>query len=328
MRAEQFRAGGQAGHMSRRLKPLPPALAFAVFTAAEARAAGVSAQRLRGSDISRLGQGIYGRDDYQLTERAIVQAYGRSDPAVVAHGFTAARAWRLPLPFTDVHWENEGVRSPVHLNSTASRRRSGSLVRWSSFALSPEETASSHGMLLTARVRTWMDLAPRLSHDDLVRIGDHLVRHPRPRYEHRHAPYATPAQLEQLLREHRGRGARKLREVLRAVRVGADSPAETTLRLAILRAGLPVPHLNVFLRAGGASLGQADLSWPEWKVCVEHEGPSHLDRDQQDQDIQRGERRRHHGWIEVQTTAKDLRGGCARGLRRITEALRRQGWRG
>src|SRR5699024_3782981 len=54
MRAEQFRAGGQAGHMSRRLKPLPPALAFAVFTAAEARAAGVSAQRLRGSDISRL----------------------------------------------------------------------------------------------------------------------------------------------------------------------------------------------------------------------------------------------------------------------------------
>src|SRR5699024_9590270 len=143
-----------------------------------------------------------------------------------------------------------------------------------------------------------------------------------------HAPYATPAQLEQLLREHRGRGARKLREVLRDVRVGADSPAETTLRLAILRAGLPVPHLNVFLRAGGASLGQADLSWPEWKVCVEHEGPSHLDRDQQDQDIQRGERRRHHGWIEVQTTAKDLRGGCARGLRRITEALRRQGWRG
>lgn len=314
--------------MSRRLEPLPPALAFAVFTAAEARAAGVSAQRLRGSDITRLGWGVYSREDYQLTERAIVQAYGRSDPAVVAHGFTAARAWRLPLPFTDVHWENEGVRSPVHLNSTASRRRSGSLVRWSSFALSPEETASSHGMLLTARVRTWMDLAPRLSHDDLVRIGDHLVRHPRPRYEHRHAPYATPAQLEQLLREHRRRGARKLREVLRDVRVGADSPAETTLRLAILRAGLPVPHLNVFLRAGGASLGQADLSWPEWKVCVEHEGPSHLDRDQQDQDIQRGERRRHHGWIEVQTTAKDLRGGCARGLRRITEALRRQGWRG
>src|SRR5690625_3013037 len=83
--------------MSRRLEPLPPALAFAVFTAAEARAAGVSPQRLRGSDITRLGWGVYSREDYQLTERAIVQAYGRSDPAVVAHGFTAARAWRLPL---------------------------------------------------------------------------------------------------------------------------------------------------------------------------------------------------------------------------------------
>ena len=327
MRAEQFRAGGQAEHMSRRLKPLPPALAFAVFTAAEARAAGVSAQRLRGSDISRLGQGIYGRDDYQLTERAIVQAYCRSDPAVVARGFTAARAWDLPLPITDVRWKFEGARSPVQLNSTASRRRSGAMVRWSNLALPPEQTAASDGMLLTSRVRTWMDLGPHLSHDDLIRIGDHLVRHPRFRYEHRHAPYATPAQLEQLLRQFRGRGARKLREALSEVRVGADSPAETTLRLKILRAGLPPPQLNVFLRVGSVSLGQPDLSWPEWKVCVEHEGPSHLDPDQQDQDIQRGERRRHHGWVEVQTTAKDLRRNCARGLRRITEALRGQGWR-
>ena len=327
MRAAQLPAGGQAEHMSRRLKPLPPSLAFAVFTAEEAKAAGVSAQRLRGSDISRLGWGIYSRDDHQLTERAIVQAYCRSDPAVAAHGFTAARAWGLPLPLTDVRWEVEGIRSPVRLNSTASRRRSGTLVRWSNLALSREETATSHRMLLTSRVRTWMDLAPHLSHDDLIRIGDHLVRHPRFRYEHRHAPYATPAQLEQLLQEYRGRGARRLREALSEVRVGADSPAETTLRLEILRAGLPAPQLNVFLRVGSARLGRPDLSWPEWKVCVEHEGPSHLDRDQQDQDIQRGERRRHHGWIEVQTTAKDLRGNCARGLRRITEALRRQGWK-
>src|SRR5690625_7359367 len=121
--------------MSRRLEPLPPALAFAVFTAAEARAAGVSAQRLRGSDITRLGWGVYSREDYQLTERAIVQAYGRSDPAVVAHGFTAARAWRLPLPFPDVHWEYEGGRAPGHLHTTDSRRRSCSRVRGSSLAL-------------------------------------------------------------------------------------------------------------------------------------------------------------------------------------------------
>lgn len=328
MREAHRPAGGQAEYMSRRLKPLPSALELPVFTAEEARAAGVSTQRLRGSDISRLGRGIYNREDYQLTERAIVEAYCRSDPAVVARGLTAARAWGLPLPLTDVRWEVEGARSPVRLNSTASRRRSGTLVRWSSLALSREETATSHGMLLTSRVRTWMDLAPHLSLDDLIRIGDHLVRHPRFRYEHRHAPYATPAQLEQLLREYRGRGARRLRGALGEVRVGADSPAETTLRLEILRAGLPAPELNVFLHAGSASLGQPDLSWPEWKVCVEHEGPSHLDRDQQDQDIQRGERRRHEGWIEVQTTAKDLHDNCARGLRRITEALRRQGWLG
>ena len=314
--------------MPRRPMPLPSALALAVFTAAEAKAAGVSMRRLRGSDISRLGRGMYSRKDYQLTERAIVQAYCRADPAVAAWGFTAARAWKLPLPLTDVHWEVEGLRSPIYLSSTASRRRDSGLIRWSNLSLSPDETAASPGLSLTSRVRTWMDLAPHLSLDDLIRIGDHLVRHPRFQYENRHAPYATLAQLQQVTLEHRGRGARRLRDALREIRVGADSPAETTLRLEILRAGLPPPQLNISLRANGVDLGQPDLSWPEWQVCVEHEGPSHLDRYQQDRDIQRGERRRHHGWIEVQTTAKDLHRNCARGLRRITEALRQRGWTG
>lgn len=271
---------------------------------------------------------MYSRNDIPLTESALVEAYCRADPAVVAWGLTAARVWALPLPLNHGQWEVEGHRSPAQLSSPASRRRSSSLIRWSNLSLSPHETTTLHGIALTSRVRTWMDLAPLLSHDDLIRIGDHLVRHPRFRYEKRHAPYATLAQLQQISQEHRGRGARRLREALSEVRVGADSPAETTLRLAILRAGLPPPQLNISLRANGVDLGQPDLSWPEWQVCLEHEGPSHLDREQQDRDIQRGERRRHQGWVEVQTTAKDLRRNCTRGLRRITEALRQRGWSG
>lgn len=185
------------------------------------------------------------------------------------------------------------------------------------------------GVRTTSRPRTLLDLAGdtvSFSMDDLVVIGDHLVRIPRWRFEQRSKPFATIDELQQLAELHRGRGARRLRRALELVVVGSDSPAETRLRLAILRTNLPAPQANVHIFNGPVSLGQPDLSWPEWQVCVEHEGPHHRTSKQQERDIERGEMRRDHGWIELQTTARDLRANAARGIRRIEEKLRQHGW--
>jgi len=69
-----------------------------------------------------------------------------------------------------------------------------------------------------------------------------------------------------------GRHASALRSALEAVRVGADSPQETRLRLAVTRAGLPTPLLNTTLRtATGRALHTPDFQWPEQRVCAGHD---------------------------------------------------------
>lgn len=312
--------------MARRPAPLPASLPHSVFTAAEAAQFGVTTDRLRAKDLRRLGYGLYARTDEVLTEVAIIGALTRSDPAVVARGVSAARLWSLPLPRPHKEWASVPHPSPIHLGAAGRTRRDTSLLRWSRQCLRDEEIVQGAEVRATTRVRTWLDLATVLSREQLVQIGDHLVRIPRERLEGRSRPFATMDELTAAIHGYRSPGVTRLREVLELVRVGSDSPAETTLRLAAARAGLPPPELNLRVVEQGADLGEPDLAWPEWRVCVEHEGPHHRTPEQQEKDIIRRELREEHGWIEVQTVAVDLHSACRRGVRRMTEALVRRGW--
>ncbi len=52
----------------------------------------------------------------------------------------------------------------------------------------------------------------------------------------------TPADVDVLVAKHRGsKGIRRARAVLDLVDPGAESPRETSLRLLIVRAGIPRP---------------------------------------------------------------------------------------
>jgi very-short-patch-repair endonuclease len=159
-------------------------------------------------------------------------------------------------------------------------------------------------------------------------VFDHLIRIPRPRFEGRSAPYASLEDLEHAIGASRRPGRGVLRAALALARVGSDSPAETSLRLALVRSGIPAPQLNVRVREDGVDLGEADLSWPEWKVCLEHEGPSHLTPEQLAKDIRRGKRRAAHGWLEIRTVAEHLRAGGRLAVREVRRALQSRGWTG
>lgn len=310
---------------------LPESLASGAFTLAEARAAGIDRRQLSDPKFIRLSRGVYVARNSGVDEADVVRAYQRATPAAVVCRTTAARIHGLPFPLNTPDWRLEDSRFRIHLSYRATHRKDSGQLRWSQLDLSPEEIVTDGGLRITSRQRTLLDLSGNLrsfSLADLVVIGDHLVRTPRPKYEGRTEPYASIEQLRSMAERHRGRGAVRLREALDLVVVGSDSPAETRLRLAILRAGLPTPQANVEIFEGASHLGQPDLSWPDWRVCVEHEGPHHRTPQQQERDIDRGERRRDHGWIEVQTTARDLRHGCARAIGRIEEKLRQHGWRG
>lgn len=313
--------------MSRRPSPLPPTLPFAVFTTAEAQRAGVSTDRLRAQDLRRLGYGIHARADVELTETAIITALTRNDPMAVARGQSAARHWGLPLPRPIQAWSIGSQAASIQMTANGHVRRGTRLVHWNRQRIRDEEIVTIGALRVTDRVRTWLDLAQELTRDQLVEIGDHLARHPRLGLEHRSRPYATLQQLGTAVREHPGPGRPLLRQALELIRVGSDSPAETRLRLAAARADLPDPELNNRQFDGARDLGEPDLAWPLWRVCVEHDGPRHRTPEQQEKDIARRERREAANWIEVQTVAADLHKGCRRGVRRLEEALARHGWR-
>lgn len=332
--------------MSRSPSPLPEELPHVVFTAEEAHACGVSTVRLRATDLVPVARGVYARRGAEIAEADIVAAYCRIDPAVFAVGLTAARLWTIPLPGTfskqviapppqarrvdgrTVHRPRDGgVDRRIHLATSGSPRRSTALVRWSHVRSGADQLVRAYRWALTSRTQTLLDLGDELAVDALVAVGDHLVRRPRPSFDERSEPYATIPELRSTAESFTGRGARAVRTAVGLVRMSADSPAETRLRLALVRAGLPEPWANIRAGTAGEGLGEPDLHWPQWKVAVEHEGPHHLTPEQLARDIARGERRRKAGWIEVRTTAGDLHDGCRAAVIRAREALTAQGWR-
>ncbi|MEE1617804.1 hypothetical protein [Brachybacterium sp. J153] len=347
--------------MPRRPSPIPPALPRPVFTASEARAVGVSTDRLRAQDIRRLAYGLYAVADVDLSERAVLTAITRTDPDAVVSGFSAARLLGLPLPSwvapprpaaggssapkagyilsagADSGLPRASTPSPTYvataepgapmLHLTSQRtRRDHSFIRWREQTLPAEQILTVGDLRLTDRVRTWLDLGTELRREELVAVADHLVRRPRSWAENRSDPYATLEQLAEAVEEHPGRGRPRLREALALSRVGADSAAETTARLALGRAGIPEAELNREIVEDGVGLGEPDLSWPRWRVCLEYDGAHHRRREQHRFDIRRREQRERHGWIEVQAMADDLADGFRSTVRRLERALREHGW--
>ena len=156
-----------------------------------------------------------------------------------------------------------GMNAPgIHISrpdTMAIPRRRGAIGHVGQFF--EDEITRLDGVLITTRTRTWLDCARKMSVDELTVVADHLLRHPRPAFEGRSEPYATPDQLTEMLDRHKGTpGIRKARLALEQARIGADSAPETRLRLALGRAGLPEPELNA--RTDCAPASSANRIWP------------------------------------------------------------------
>lgn len=324
--------------MPRPPAPLPATFPWNVFTRAEAASAGISVERLRRADLRRLRQGLFARTATELVEMDIASALCRADPGAAVVGVSSARIQALPLSLRLDQW-SEGT--PVHISFPQGRRITDGVIsrhalvlgpgdlRTASF-VHPSSDASSSDRLelplrLTSRARTWRDLAGVLSHSRLVAIGDHLVRRPRPDFEFgRSEPWCS---LEDLALQCTGRHARILRAALRDVRVGADSPRETLLRLAFADAGLPEPEINVpLVGADGRIRHTPDFQWPAHRIAADYDGKGHSKPDQVKRDIARARRVRDAGWTEVRLFAADAEDGCAGAVDQIRRELRCKGW--
>ncbi len=164
--------------------------------------------------------------------------------------------------------------------------------------LDPDDVIDLAGLRVVRPERTFYHLAPELSLDDLVVLGDAIVRH--------------WCSAERLLGRAssltRRRGIVRAREALTMISPGVDSPPETRLRLLLVRAGLPCPAVNVdVFDDAGRWLARPDLSYPHLKIAIEYDGDHHrTDKHQWRRDRARDEGLRHAGWIVITLTADDL----------------------
>ncbi|WP_287931807.1 hypothetical protein [Arthrobacter sp.] len=303
--------------------PLPLQLATRPFTLEQARSSGISRSRTRASDLWTPSRGIrvHKGADFDLLNacRPYTEA---TDSSVVSH-LTAAKIHGLYLPqrCVDDHF--------LHLARPAGggvpRRRR---VKGHRLDLADDDVEAAGGVPVTSVQRTFLDLAPLLSLDELVVIGDQLV------CEHARS-YGPPKiaivgldGLNAYIDGHSGvRCIRRVRCAMDLVRVGADSPPETRLRLLIVRAGLPVFEPNCELRdAAGNPLVSPDLTCDEYRTCVEYDGDHHFTPEQQGKDHDRDFVTKSLGWNQVLINKEDMRDGGRVAVTKIARMLVQGGW--
>lgn len=186
-----------------------------------------------------------------------------------------------------------------------------------------------HGIRLTTPARIWADVAVGLTVDELVMLADALIRSPRLALEGTDRPFTTPDLLaEAVAARGRGRGTATARRALRLARVGADSPQETQLRLALQRAGLPEMEVNApILDDAGRVVHEPDLLVRRWKVSIEYEGEHHSDPRQVQVDVARAERVEELAWAQARITSRHTVDEWAPAVQKVERVLRGQGWR-
>ncbi|MGO4690258.1 endonuclease domain-containing protein [Glaciibacter sp. 2TAF33] len=229
---------------------------------------------------------------------------------------TAALLHGLPLPRRFLERRSLDVATAVR-----GRRRSGVGVHGHLVPHVGMVEANTDGLGVASVVDVWCQLATSLSLDELIVVGDSLVR--------RQRPLATLVQLEQAVASHSGRpGVRRLREALALVRVRTDSPRETRLRLIIVRAGLPEPEVNAeIVDRYGVFLAWGDLVYPHQRVLVEYDGEQHRDDEEQfHRDVDRVDALMEEGWRVIRFNKSHLGPRQPEIIGRIRRALLERGW--
>lgn len=293
-----------------------------VFTVADARAAGLSDERLRRVDVTAPFHGVRrrvgtpqhpldGTDPYSLQaneHRArLLDLLPRLRPGqFVSHRTAAVAVWGAPMPLVmadgiAVH----GAEIPVDLSIVGS----GPLPRLAGVTAHRVRSRTTRvsqvdGIPVTTAASTWASLGT-LTLPDLVALGDYLCRIWRPgvgRPDIGMTPLCSIQMLRAVIESGRRVGIRRLREAVELIREDSWSPRESKLRCILIDAGLPEPQLNIDLfDTWGRFLGCVDLAYPDAKIAIEYQSVLHSTR--YAHDVERLAALRAAGWTVIEVTA-------------------------
>jgi hypothetical protein len=287
--------------------PLPAddRLPFAVpFTTRQARSLGISADVLtrlcREGLLRRVFKGVYldaAAEDTQLI-RAQALSLVVPDTAVVTDD---SAAW---VHGADLHRRGDHVIPPpisvYQLPGNTRVRKQGSRGGERSFVADDLEVV--HGVLVTTRLRTALDMGRLTSPDHAIGALDALLRL---------GGFDREQLLEEVGRFKGFRGVVQLRELAPLADARAESPAESVMRLRWIRAGLPACDLQIpILSEWGIEQYRLDMGLPEIRYAAEYDGADwHSSPQQRAHDRERRARiRNRSGWVVDVLTKKDLFG--------------------
>lgn len=278
------------------------------FVGTEALRAGALTDHQLRRSCRRVYRNVYLRRGVEVSaeSRAVAAWLWSGKEAVVAGNSAAA--------LLGAKWVD--ARAPAE--HVSDRKRPPPLIITRNETLLPGEVVTVNAIPVTSPPRTAFDLGRRPGLQAAVVRMDALVR----------ATRVTAAEVEALIAVHRGaRGLRQLRQVLRLVDAGAESPQETRTRLLVIAAGLPRPVTQIEVFSDwGRVLARIDMGWPELKVGIEYDGSQHwTDPWVRANDIDRTAELQQRGWILIRVSADLLRYRPDVVIARVREALRSRG---
>jgi hypothetical protein len=297
--------------------PLPVPLAGMPFRARDAAALGVSPGRLRSSDLVAPFPGVRCDPAHSAGLEDRCDAYAvKMRPGDFFSHRTAAALHGIPLP-------RAGDGGRIHVSVFAPAQAVGGRgVHGHQMLGASARVVLLRGKPVASPADAWSQLAGQVTLDELVAAADSLLCGK--------VPKASVVDLTAAAARRAGRrGAGVLREAMSLMRIGAESPKETELRLLLHRAGLPEPELNIDIFDGlGDWLARGDLAYRQFRVLVEYDGMQHgTDRRQFVRDVERLEGLARAGWLINRVMNEHLISDPIGVIRRVDQSLRARGWR-
>jgi hypothetical protein len=134
--------------------------------------------------------------------------------------------------------------------------------------------------------------------------------------------FAPAELLARRAAEPGARGSRRLVEAVALADPRAESPPETRLRVALVRAGLPRPEVQFpVLDEYGFELARADLAYPSAKLAIEYDGSTHFEPSRARRDRERDGELDGIGWQTLRVVADDVGIGMLQTTQRVARLL-------
>lgn len=266
-----------------------------VFLVTASGGSGLTRGQARGAAFVSPSSGVRQRretvGDPIADAKAAVAACG---PDAVITDLSAARVWGLPVP-RSVLEKASTVSVSVQSGGSRTQRRG---TRGRRLRMPPFHLTQIEGLTITTPVRTWLDCAPWLRRADLVAMGDAIL----------HRRLGTTGEFQHLLTwGYRRRGMAAVRSAVPILDGGAESPAESWVRVLLVDGGVPAPVCNLDVMVEDTWIARVDMAWPDERVIVEYDGAGHLDERQRRRDAERLNALQAAGWLVIVLTADDLR---------------------